>query len=234
MRRELGIGLAAAAAAASGAVADVTTVFGQRPGALEPGWRFANEDRVGALGDDFMLAEDATILSATFWGFEVPETGSGLPDAFTVAFWEDTGGGLPDDASLIFEEEFAIGDLGNAFAFGAREFTANFTTPFDLAADTAYWFSVGYKGGDKDFVLMWQGLSSPDPIGESIIAIDFDYDGWDGLQDSRGDPQFDGSAIAFSLTGDTGPAVIPLPTASAMAGIGMLSLGLRRRRRNAS
>lgn len=202
-------------------------VYGQRPGGVESAW-FISGDVNAAIADDFVLVSETTIHSATFWGWEVSDTGTGFPDLFTVSVWSDEGGGNGvDDGGLIYEENFAFADLDptSAFGGGATQFTAEFGTGFDLDGDTTYWFSVGFKNGDKDYGWMQQGLSGPDTLGTLPMDFDEGYDGWDGPFDTQ-----PGQGLAFSLTGEPNANVIPLPGIAAMAGPGLAGVAMRRRR----
>lgn len=202
-------------------------VYGQRPGAWQPVW-YIEGDANGAVADDFVLGADTTMLSATFWGWEVTDTGMGFPDLFTVSVWSDEGGGNGvDDAGLIYEEDFSFASLDPTGVFGgtATRFTAAFSTPFDLDGATTYWFAVGFKDGDADYGWMQQGLSGPDAIGTAPLDYDRGYDGWDGPFDTG-----PGGGLAFSLMGEPSGAVIPLPTVAAMGGLGLAGVAVRRRR----
>jgi hypothetical protein len=201
-------------------------VYGQRPGGISSGY-FTDGSNAVALGDDFVLGADTAITSATFWGWEFEWDYQGLPDEFTVALWSGDGAGGVDSGGLVYEEDFAYGDLNPTPVFGGirLEFTADFASAVELLGGTTYWFAVGFKGGDKDFSWMTQGLDGPDPLGTAPIALDWGHNG-DWITQNTAD----GGGLAFSLTGEPNANVIPLPGIAAMAGLGLAGSAMRRRR----
>lgn len=218
------VGVCAGATVALGAP---ELVYGQRPVEKNSGRGWHRGD-TGAMADDFTLAADTQVLSASFWGFLDPNSGTGWPDVYTLAFWADVGG-LPDDSSgsPLFEQTFNDSELTKTAAFDdVFRLTADFATPVQLSGATKYWFSIGFPQGDGAFIWMFQGLAGPDPLGTAPIALDnfTDNFGWKIFEADAGD------GFAFSLNGEPEMSVIPLPSASALAGLGLAGLAARRRR----
>lgn len=216
---------AAVMACAGSSAMGATLQYGQRFGGGGAGWYFPGSISSNRIADDFVLGSAASLTSAEFWGRHV-SGGSLAGMTFELSIWADEGPGLGvANAGLIHLESFAFGALTTSVSGGITKMSADFAVPIALSAGTKYWFSIGSDGGE-DYVWVWQDSLSPDPFGTPELDADGGGDGtWEGpygVQPEQG--------LGFALYGDSGGAVIPLPSAGAVAGIGLLGIGARRRR----
>lgn len=173
------------------------------------------------MADNFMLDADATATSVRWWGgsqnFQFEDLDN--MSSYTVMLYEsDTTGG---PGSVIYSDtvtdkniRLGLSQTGATLFGGGIEYayTLELESSVALSAGTEYWISVGatlVDGGADAWV--WSGSSA----GDLVNATDF----FSGGGYTVFDPTF--NDLAFEI--------IPAPS-TAMMGIGMLGLAMRRRR----
>ncbi|MCA9304206.1 MAG: PEP-CTERM sorting domain-containing protein [Phycisphaerales bacterium] len=173
------------------------------------------------MADNFTLSADATATSVRWWGgsqnFQFADIDNMA--SYTVVLYEAGISGGPGSviySDTVTDESARLGlSQTGATLFGGGieyEYTLELEGTVALSAGTEYWISVGatlVNGGADAWV--WSGSS----VGDLVNATDF----FSGGGYTVFDPTF--NDLAFEI--------IPAPSTAVM-GIGMLGLGLRRRR----
>ncbi|MGJ8636064.1 MAG: PEP-CTERM sorting domain-containing protein [Phycisphaerales bacterium] len=175
------------------------------------------------MADNFTLNASASANTIRWWGgsqnFNSPDTDNML--SYTVEIYTSDIAGAPDVFNTLHSQTVSASSMSlSAVATGASlfgggieyEYTLDLDSTLNLAAGTQYWISVGAtldNGFGDGWV--WSGSSQ----GDLVNATDF----FDGGDYTVFDPTF--NDLAFSI--------IPAPSTAVM-GLGMLTLGARRRR----
>jgi len=173
------------------------------------------------MADNFTLGADAAASSVRWWGgsqnFQFADTNN--MSSYTVVLYEADGSGAPGSviySDTVTDESARLGlSQTGATLFGGGieyQYTLELESAVSLSAGTEYWISVGatlVDGGADAWV--WSGSS----VGDLVNATDF----FSGSGYTVFDPTF--NDMAFEI--------VPSPSTAVM-GLGMLGLGLRRRR----
>ncbi|MFG0241791.1 MAG: PEP-CTERM sorting domain-containing protein [Phycisphaerales bacterium JB054] len=177
---------------------------------------FSDQSQILAGSFDLLAAADVSSASWRGTMFSRDPLDTGDTWSFDVVFYSDNAG-VPDavlGSTSVIADVLDTG-LDKSDIWGLErvyEFSAEFAD-VSLAAGTTYWFSVVNTGQSSTF--RWN------------LGTDANYSGvWSDTGGTTWRDAADRQPLNFILNAET----IPLPTSSALAGLGLLGLGLRRRR----
>ena len=208
--------LAVATALLAPALASADTLYNQPFAETEAGGYFASTQGSYLQYDSFVLTQNATIQSVSWFGVDLNELlgASPLnPDSFTITLHADAAG-LPG-AALSFS---LIGNRGNAVDTGTDllglslfRYSATLTTPFQASAGTRYW--IGISDPTTSGGWFWASGSGADGNHVGVIG---------------GEPGTFVDDMSFTLDGTV--TAVPEPTSGLMMLVGAAGVLLRRRR----